>query len=108
LNELGDDDQDPDRLRYGVAFAQVPDSGNFFIMPIDGPNAGKVFYADHDGWYEEAFAEDFNAFVVRVTSDPINLLNRVLGCYTRFADGKTPVQWIAEEVAAEPATGGTA
>jgi hypothetical protein len=107
LNELGDDEHDPDRLRFGVAFAHVPDSGNFFMIPTDGPNAGKVFYADHDGWYEEAFANDFHAFVVRVTTDAVNLLNEALGGYTRYVDGKTPIQWMPEEVADPPASRAT-
>ena len=65
-------------------------------MPVEGPTAGKIFYADHDGWYESAFANDFQKFLAHVTRKPVNLLNEELGCYTRYSDGKTDAQWIPE------------
>lgn len=91
-----DDESDPDHIRTGVAFATAPQSGNYFVMPVEGPNAGKVFYADHDGWYEAHFAENFEEFITRVTSDPAHLVAEELGCYARYSDGKTSIQWIPE------------
>jgi hypothetical protein len=91
-----DDESDPDHIRTGVAFATAPQSGNYFVMPVEGPNAGKVFYADHDGWYESHFAKDFGEFIIRVTSNPAHLLSEELGCYARYSDGKTSIQWIPE------------
>ena len=78
------------------ALATAPQSGNYFVMPVEGPNAGKVFYADHDGWYESHFAKDFEEFITRVTSNPAHLLSEELGCYARYSDGTTPIQWIPE------------
>ena len=80
-----------------VAIAAVPFSGNYFVMPVEAPAAGKIFYANHDGWYESAFANDFQKFLVHVTRKPVNLLNEDVGCYTRYSDGKTDEQWIPEE-----------
>jgi SMI1-KNR4 cell-wall len=91
-----DDESDPDHIRTGVAFATAPQSGNYFVMPVEGPNAGKVFYADHDGWYESHFANNFGEFIARVTSNPAHLLSEELGCYARYSDGKTSIQWIPE------------
>ena len=91
-----DDESDPDHIRSGVAFATVPQSGNYFVVPVKGPNAGKVFYADHDGWYESHFAADFAEFITRVTSNPVHLLSEELGCYARYSDGTTSIQWIPE------------
>jgi len=91
-----DDESDPDHIRSGVAFATAPQSGNYFVMPVEGPNAGKVFYANHDGWYESHFAIDFSEFIIRVTNNPVHLLSEELGCYARYSDGKTPIQWIPE------------
>lgn len=90
-------ENDPDHIVTGIAIATVPHSGNYFVIPIEGPTAGKVFYADHDGWYESAFAESFDDMLTRLTEDPVNLLNEVFGCYTRYSDGKTAAQWIPEE-----------
>jgi hypothetical protein len=88
--------QDPDRILGGVAFAHVPQSGNFFVIPVDGPNAGKVFYTNHEGGYE-LFAGGFDGFVQRVTTEPAALMFE-LGSHTRYSDGKTDVQWIPKEL----------
>jgi hypothetical protein len=96
LDQL-DPDDDPDCLRSGIAFATVRHSGNYFVIPVEGPSSGKVFYADHDGWYETHFAENFDDFVNRITSDPAKLLSEELGCYTRYSDGKSSIQWIPEQ-----------
>lgn len=85
------------RILTGIAIAEVPHSGNYFVMPVAGPAAGKIFYADHDGWYESAFANNFQKFLAHVTRKPVSLLNEEFGCYTRFSDGKTDKQWIPEE-----------
>jgi hypothetical protein len=90
-------ENDPDHIVTGIAIATVPHSGNYFVMPIEGTSAGKVFYADHDGWYESAFADDFDDFLAHVVREPVKLLAEEVGCYTRYSDGKTDAQWIPEE-----------
>lgn len=96
LADLSEED-DPDHIRKGVAFATVPQSGNYFVVPVEGPSAGKVFYADHDGWYESHFASGFDEFISRVMNEPAVLLSDELGCYTRYSDGKTSIQWVPEK-----------
>ncbi|NOS71408.1 MAG: SMI1/KNR4 family protein [Verrucomicrobia bacterium] len=90
-------EEDPDHIVTGISIATVPHSGNYFVMPIEGPSAGKIFYADHDGWYEAAFADDFTGFLARVTREPVKLLTEDVGCYTRYSDGTSDSQWIPEE-----------
>jgi hypothetical protein len=90
-------ENDPDHIVTGISIATVPHSGNYFVMPVEGPSAGKIFYADHDGWYESAFADDFGGFLARVTREPVKLLAEDVGCYTRYSDGTTDSQWIPEE-----------
>ena len=105
FDHLADEpESDPDQIVTGVAIATVPHSGNYFVMPIQGPSAGKIFYADHDGWYESAFADDFAGFMDRVTRDPVKLLAEDVGCYSRYSDGKTDTQWIPEEFLADIST----
>jgi hypothetical protein len=92
-----DPQEDSDHILTGVAFATVPQSGNYFVIPLEGPAAGKIIYADHDDWHESPFADDFNGFLERVTREPVQLLVEDLGCYTRYSDGETHLQWIPEE-----------
>jgi len=87
-------ENDPDHIRTGVAFATAPQSGNYFVVPVEGPSAGEIFYVNHDGWYEGPFADDYAEFIARVTTDPAHLLSTELGCYARYSDGKTAIQWI--------------
>ena len=90
---LAHEENDPDQLRTGVAFATVPGSGNYFVVPLEGPSAGMIFYWTH-GWYEAPFADDFEEFIIRLTSDPSRLLCTELGCYARYSDGKTAIHWV--------------
>jgi hypothetical protein len=94
---VNDPENDPDHIVTGISISTVPRSGNYFVMPVHGPNAGKIFYADHDGWYESAFADNFDSFLARVTREPVKLLAKDVGCYTRYSDGMTKAQWIPEE-----------
>lgn len=98
---LDEPENDPDHIVTGISIATVPHSGNYFVMPVEGPSAGKIFYADHDGWYESAFADDFNGFLERVSREPVKLLAEDVGCYTRYWDGETSAQWIPEEYFAD-------
>ena len=87
-------ENDPDHILTSVVFATAPRSGNYFVVAVEGPSAGMIFYVNHDGWYESPFADDFADFITRVTSDPARLLSTELGCYARYSDGKTSTQWI--------------
>ena len=90
------EDEDPDHVVDGLVMGEVPQSGNYFVMPTRGAQIGEVFYVNHDGWYEAPFAQDFNGFLLRVIEEPARLLSEELGCYTRYSDGKTETQWIPE------------
>lgn len=88
------EEEDPDSIMSGLVIGEVPQSGNYFVIPSHGPQIGKVFYVDHDGWYEKPFADTFAEFLLRITEEPAQLLSEELGCYTRYSDGKTDTQWI--------------
>jgi hypothetical protein len=92
-----DDEADINHLRTAVAIGHVPESGNFFAVPIEGEKAGMVFYVDHDDWREEPFANSFDEFMDRITISPAKLLSEDLGCCTRYSDGETDTQWIPIE-----------
>ncbi len=77
--DLGED-EDPDCIVDGLVIGEVPESGNYFVMPTRGPQIGKVFYTDHDGWYEGPFAENFDTFLLRLIEEPASLLSEELGC----------------------------
>ena len=95
--DMLEDEDDHNKLKSAIAIGQVPHSGNYCAMPVEGPGVGKIFYVDHDDWREEAFSESFDEFLSRIADSPAKLLSEDLGCYARYSDGQTEIQWIPEE-----------
>lgn len=86
-----------DWIENCIVFGEVPNSGNYFLMPLTGSENGKVIYQDHDGFEPEVYANSFNDFLVKFLSQPIEQVER-LGCYTRYSDGKNQKQWMPVEI----------
>ncbi len=98
LDEDELDDSEFDWLETGVAFAEVPCSGNYFVLACEGKLTGKIIYSDHDELYPEVYANSFIDFLVKFLSAPIKEIEH-LGCYIRYNDGRTDLQWIPIEIA---------
>lgn len=99
LDSLDEDEYEelvPDWARGAAVFAEVPNSGNYFLVVLSGEKRGQIVYFDHDGFEFDDFALRLPEFFARVTTEPATLLHD-LGCYARYADGTTGTQWIPEE-----------
>jgi hypothetical protein len=77
--------------REGIAFATIAHSGNYFAV-----YDGKIYYGDHDGGDDSVWGDDLEKFLERALRDPAKFLYDA-GCYTRYSDGKTKIQFIPEE-----------
>jgi hypothetical protein len=77
--------------RNGYAFGEIGYSGNYFVW-----HKGKVYYSDHDGGDDTPVADSFEGFLEAKRQQPAQFLYN-MGCYTRFSDGKTDIQWIPRE-----------
>ncbi len=77
-----------DYQREGFAFGEICHSGNYFVM-----YGGYVYYSSHDSADDEQWGYGLDVFFDRALSDPTRFLWEV-GCYTRYSDGKTDVQYI--------------
>jgi hypothetical protein len=93
------DDEMPVWLKEGIAFGEIPHSANFFVVGV-GEDAGKIFYADHDDFRDAPIAENLEEFLDRIRSDPADFLYQC-GCYTRYEDDETDIQWIPKEYVAD-------
>ncbi len=89
--DMLDEDDLQEFQKYGVAFGEVSCSGNYFIW-----HEGKVYYSNHDGEEDDPLANTFNEFLNLIAKNPASFLYD-MGCYTRFSDGKTDLQWIPKE-----------
>lgn len=86
-------DNRPEWLEHFLAFGEVPHSGNYFILPTAGPDAGKVIYCHHEGPTADVWARDFETFLAQILDDPAGQIDR-MGCFLRFQRGDQ--QWVPE------------
>jgi hypothetical protein len=85
----------PAWLKKGIVFGEIPQSANYFVVTV-GRGAGKIHYADHDDFRNTPIAKKLEAFLDKILADPAGFLYKC-GCYTRYSDGKTGIQWIPKE-----------
>lgn len=77
--------------REGIPFATIAHSGNYFSA-----YRGNVYYSDHDGGDDAVWGKSLEDFFHRALDNPTKFLDDA-GCYTRYYDGKTDLQYIPEE-----------
>lgn len=86
----------PSWMKSYVVIGEVPNSGNCFLLPLAGPDRGKIFEFEHDGF---EFIErgttlaSFIDYVCTVTDD----LLKEISCHTRYCDGRTDTQWLCQQ-----------
>jgi hypothetical protein len=95
-----EEDDMPDWFHRGVVFGEIPHSANYFVIQPSGDDAGQVFYCDHDDFRTEPMAESFEELLSMIVKDPPGFLYQC-GCFTRYSDGKTDIQWIPKEYVAD-------
>lgn len=85
-------DDSPGTPLGGVAFAEVPRSGNYFTVQVSGRSRGRIFLVDHDGWTTDPVARNLPRFLGQILADPAAFLYS-LGCPLRFTDASGE-EWI--------------
>ncbi|GAB6140036.1 hypothetical protein JCM14076_07650 [Methylosoma difficile] len=96
LDEEEAEDFLPNWLDDYIVIGEVPQSGNYYLMPASGEDAGKVFLFDHDGFEFTEEGASLEAFIAKITTPNAALLNEILS-HTRYWDGETGTQWLADE-----------
>jgi hypothetical protein len=76
--------------QHGLVFGAPAFSGNYFFL-----YNGAIYYSDHDGGDDTPLAASFNEFLDRIVNDPARFLFDI-GCYARYSDERTDLQWIPE------------
>ena len=97
MTEMGFEEDDmPEWFHRGVVFGEIPHSANYFVMQPNGKKSGQVFYCDHDDFKTEPMAATFEDLLSMIVKDPPGFLYQC-GCFMRYSDGKTDIQWIPKE-----------
>jgi hypothetical protein len=81
----------PDWIDDFITIGEIPNSGNYLLMPLIGPNGGKIFEFEHDGLEFFELARTLGEYV-NLIADP-NEVAKTLGSYTCYSDGETDIQW---------------
>lgn len=95
FDDLDEDDQEtlPDWITEYVVVGEIPESGNYFLVPLVGEDRGKVYMFDHDGYLFSECGSNFEEFVNALASVDAEHLDR-MGEHTRYSDGVTSYQWM--------------
>lgn len=104
LDILDEDEQAeliPDWLSEYAVIGEVPDSGNYFLLALAGDERGKIFEFEHDGFEFIERGENLAAFIAAICKVDDALIQEIR-THTRYSDGKTSTQWLAEEYHYEP------
>lgn len=91
------DEINTDWLEDCIVFGEVPSSANYFVLVVNGVHKGKVIYSDHEVAEQDVYTNSFNELLTKYLSDPVGEIMS-LGCFTRYDDGKTNIQWIPREI----------
>lgn len=84
------------QLAAGVVFAEIPRSGNYFLIRTEGRQTGKIFYDNHENATTKPLARTFESLLDMIWPDPAAFLCQ-MGGYTRYCDGTTATQWIPKK-----------
>ena len=98
INDLDDQDKEellPEWLDGAIVFGEIPSSGNYFIYLIKGEHQGKVFEFEHDGFEFLEAGKNIIDFLEYICSPTEKLIQNIQS-HTRYSDGKTDTQWLAQ------------
>jgi hypothetical protein len=98
IDDLAEEEKEellPEWIDSFVVVGEVPNSGNYFLVPLEGPERGKVFEFEHDGFEFIESGRNFADFLNRKSTVTDDLLGEIL-THTRYSDGKSDTQWLCE------------
>jgi hypothetical protein len=79
-----------------IVIGEIPNSGNYFVVPLIGENLGHVYEFEHDGFEFVERGASFAEFIDNLTTVNKNLLENIL-THTRYQDERPDSQWLVEK-----------
>jgi hypothetical protein len=87
----------PEWIDTCLVIGETPQSGNYILVPTEGPEAGHVFEFDHDGFEFTEEARDVVAYVEKLLNPDSSTLTGIAS-HMRFIEGDPMVQWCIREM----------
>ena len=85
----------PSWIEDYVVIGEIPNSGNYFLVPLKAPETGCVYEFEHDGFEFIKQADNVAEFIAKLCTVTDVLISEIRG-HTRYFDGKTNTQWLAD------------
>jgi hypothetical protein len=92
-----DDELMPRWVRTCLVIGETPRSGNYILMPTEGPEAGQIWEFDHDGFEFNCVGQDLVDYVERMMVPDGSRLTDFASSM-RFIVGDSKAQWWVEEM----------
>lgn len=86
----------PEWLDVCMVVGEIPMSGNYLLVPMSGEFTGYVYEFEHDGFEFIERGKNFDEFLSYVSTVDEVLIQDIL-CHTRYSDGETEIQWMADK-----------
>jgi hypothetical protein len=91
------DDYLPSWIEGCIVVGEIPRSGNHLLLPAAGPEEGKVFEFDHDGFEFIERGLSLEDFIVRTLDLDASRLTAIAS-HVRFITTSDPRQWWIEKM----------
>lgn len=98
LDDLSEEEAEeflPDWIEDYVVIGEIPNSGNYFLVPLTGSETGSVYEFEHDGFEFIKQGNSISEFIAKLCTVTDELLEQIMG-HTCYFDGKTNTQWLVE------------
>ena len=86
----------PAWLDSAIVIGEIPESGNYLLMPAGGELAGRIFLFEHDGFEFREEARDLESYLEKITT-PGEALFQQIAAHTRYTDRETNIQWLVRD-----------
>lgn len=96
LESLEEDDL-PEWIDGCIVVGEIPRSGNYLLLPVSGPDAGKVFEFEHDGYEFLELGTSLPDFVLRTLDLDARRLTAIAS-HMRFVLPDERRQWWIDEM----------
>lgn len=87
----------PDWIKDCLVIGEIPHSGNYLLVPTSGPDAGKVFEFEHDGFEFIELGQSLPEFVARTLDLDTSRLTAIAS-HVRFITPEENRQWWINEL----------
>lgn len=87
----------PPWIDGACVIGETPQSGNYLLVPTEGPEAGRVFEFDHDGYAFVQQADSLEAYVESLLK-PDSATLTALATHMRFVGPDDTCQWWIREL----------